>query len=128
MPIPYEIDGARQRIHTRCIGDVTPAEVVAHFRALAEEPHLPERLDVLLDFRELTAYPDSRQLQSIGIEIRQRLAKVAWGRCAVIGATDLAFGIGRMFEMITEPSFRGTMVFRDLESAIRWLDTPEEKL
>jgi hypothetical protein len=127
VPIPYEIDGARQRIHTRCIGKVTLAEVVAHFRALTAEPRLPSRLDVLLDFRELTAFPAAGQLQSVAIEIRQLLVKVTWGRCAVIGATDLAFGIGRMFEMITEPSFRETMVFRDLDAANRWLDAPEEK-
>jgi hypothetical protein len=126
MPIPYEIDGARQRIHTRCVGDVTLPEVIAHFRALEADRRLPTHLDVILDFRELTTYPDSGQLQSIAIEIRQLLAKIAWGRCAVIGATDLAFGIGRMFEMMTEPSFRSTTVFRDLDSAIRWLDAPEE--
>jgi hypothetical protein len=126
MPIPYEIDVARQRIHTRCVGDVTLPDVVAHFRALVADPRLPNRLDVLLDFRELATYPDGRQIQSIAIEIRQLLAKVAWRRCAVIGASDLAFGIGRMFEMITEPSFVKTMVFRDLEAANRWLDTREE--
>jgi len=126
MPIPYEIDVARERIHTRCIGDVKLPDVVAHFRALVADPRLPHRLDVLLDFRELTTFPDGGQLQSVAIEIRQLLAKVAWRRCAVIGATDLAFGIGRMFEMITEPSFRKTMVFRDLEAANRWLDAPDE--
>jgi len=125
MPIPFEIDGARHRIHTRCVGNVTLPEVVAHLRSLADDPALPRPLDVLLDFRELASFPESGQVQSIALEIRQLLAKVEWRHCAVVAATDLAFGIGRMFEMLTEPSFRATMVLRRLDEAQRWLDAQE---
>ncbi len=48
MPVTYEIDRARQLIHTRCVGAVVLDEVRRHFADLTLDPQCPERLDVLL--------------------------------------------------------------------------------
>jgi uncharacterized UPF0146 family protein len=43
-------------------------------------------------------------------------------KAAIVVATDVAFGMGRMLEMlsddVTDPSFR---IFRDLSAAFEWL-------
>jgi len=62
MPIDYQIDPGRHLIRTRCIGSLTFDEVVAHFRALEADPRIPDPLDVLLDFSELTNFPDHDQV------------------------------------------------------------------
>lgn len=121
MPIDYEIDASRRLIRTRCVGPVTLTDVVAHFRTLETDPQAPDQLDVLLDFSELTAFPDSHQMRSIALEIRDLLPKIAWRHCAIVAPQDLAYGIGRMFEMISEPYFRSTMVLRGLADAELWL-------
>lgn len=121
MPVDYEIDPSRRLIRTRCVGPVVLADVLAHFRALAADPALPKQPDVMLDFSELTAFPDRHQLQSIALQLGHLAPTIEWQHCAVVAPQDLAFGIGRMFEMLSEPSFRATMVFRKREDAELWL-------
>ena len=125
MPIDYEIDAGRRLIRTRCIGPLTLEEVVAHFRSLEADPRVPDRLDVVLDFSELTAFPDHDQVHCVAREVRQLRTKIAWRNLAIVAPRDLAFGIARMFEMISEPSFRATMVFRRLADAERWIEQPD---
>ena len=121
MSIEYEIDEGRRLIQTRCAGPVTPSEVSEHFRVLAADPAAGGALDVLLDFSDLTDFPTSDQVQSIAFEIRDLLPKIAWRHCAVVAPRDVTFGIGRMFEMLSDRSFRATMVFRKREEAEHWL-------
>jgi hypothetical protein len=125
MPIFYEIDIDRRLIRTRCVGPLTLEEVVAHFRDLEVDPRVPPHLDVLLDFSELTNFPDQDQVRSVAREVRALRPKIAWRNLAIVAPRDLAFGIARMFEMISEPSFRATMVFRKLADAERWIEKPE---
>lgn len=122
MPVDYEIDASRRRIRTRLVGLVTLDEVLAHLRTLEADPRMPEQPDVLLDFRELTSFPDHRQVQSVAHAVRGLAPKLAWRHCAIVARQDLAFAIGRMFEMISEPAFRATMVFRRLDEAEHWLE------
>ena len=122
MPIEYEIDARLGRIQTRCIGDATLGEVIDHFRTLQADEHVPAEPDVLLDFSDLTSFPDSGQVRSIAAEVRSLAPHLAWRHCAVVAPRDLAFAIGRMFEMLSEPSFRATMVFRRRVDAEAWLD------
>jgi hypothetical protein len=124
MPIEYEIDAARRLIRTRCIGPLRLAEVVAHLRGLETDPGVPDRPDVLLDFSELTSFPDHEQVHSVAREVRALSPKIAWQNLAIVAPRDLAFGIARMFEMISEPSFRATRVFRKHADAERWIEEP----
>jgi hypothetical protein len=121
MSIQYEIDSGRHLIHTRCAGPVTLPEVLEHFRALGADPGIGGALDVLLDFSDLTTFPSSDQVQSVAYRIRDLMPKIAWRHCAVVAPRDVAFGIGRMFEMLSDRYFRATMVFRRLDEAEHWL-------
>ena len=128
MPIHYQIDPARHLIRTRCVGPLTFDEVVAHFRVLEADPRIPDPLDVLLDFSELTNFPDHDQVRSVAREVRELRSKIVWRNLAIVAPRDLAFGIARMFEMISEPSFRATMVFRAQADAERWIEKAEAPL
>ena len=122
MPVVYEIDHARQRIHTRCIGAVTLDEVIGHFGTLASDPECPEQLDVLLDLRETTSLPTTAQLQAVATEIGRVRRRVRFRDCAVITSQEAWFGMARMFEVLAEEHFAETRVFRDLDEGTRWLD------
>ena len=100
---------------------MTLPDVLAHFRALGADPGIGGTLDVLLDFSDLTAFPSSDQVQWVADRVRDLMPKIAWRHCAVVAPRDVAFGIGRMFEMLSDRSFRSTMVFRRLDEAEHWL-------
>ena len=123
MPVLYEIDSIRQRIHTRCVGDVTFDEVIHHFRALSEDPRCPERLDVLLDLGELTSLPNPNQLDAVSSTIGKVRDRVRFDACAIVVKRRALFGLMRMFEMFSEGRFRATSVFETMDEANEWLES-----
>jgi hypothetical protein len=124
MPVTYRIDVDLGRVHTRCIGNVTFAEVQQHFRDLESDPSLPERLDVLLDLRETESAPDGNQISAIAGELRELQKKVKWGRLAIVATRDVLYGMSRMLQVHTEGHVEDSKVVRELETAEAWLDAP----
>jgi hypothetical protein len=127
MPVSYRIDRERGLIRTACIGPVTREEVLAHFEDLERESDLPERLDVLLDLRRITAIPDGEDIGVVAVAVSRLRKRVTWGACAVIAGEDASFGMSRVFEVRTGELFERVAVFRDMASAAVWLVVPPEE-
>ena len=70
MPVTYRIDRDRRRIVTRCAGETTLTEVLAHFEELEKDPRLPAGADVLLDLIGMTGVPNLGQIRSVGSQGR----------------------------------------------------------
>lgn len=121
MPVVYHIDTDRKFIHTRCLGNVTLAEVLDHFPALVHDPACPDRLDVLLDLSEVTSVPERHQLRQVSYKIGSISDRVQFGACAIVAPTDFLFGLSRMFEAFAEKWFRQIKVFRGIADAEAWL-------
>jgi hypothetical protein len=121
MPVTYAIDMQERVIRTRCMGMVTLAEVVEHFRELEHDPDCVGSLDVLLDLSETTSVPEARQIQAISFEIGRIRDKVRFGACGIVATTDALFGMLRMFEVVAERFFRVIHVFRSRAEAETWL-------
>jgi len=124
MPVTYTIDVSRRVIRTRCFGNLTLAEVVDHFRELAEDPACPSQLDVLLDLSGTESLPESDQLMSVTLELGKIRQRVQFGLCAVIAERDALFGMMRIFEVKAEKYFRELQVFRVATEAEKWLAKP----
>ena len=124
MPITYHIDAAKRRIHTRCVGPVTPGEVSDHFAVLVRDPVCPDELDVLLDLSEMTSLPERDQLRDVTSTIARIRARVRFGRCAIIAPQDALFGMSRMFEVFAAEYFLATQVFRAVHDGALWLESP----
>jgi hypothetical protein len=122
MAVTYQIDQAKCRIHTRCVGAVTLDEVQQHFADLVRDPECPEHLDVLLDLSEITSLPTSSQLSAVTTEIARVRPRVQFDGCAIIASRDAVFGMARMFEVFAERYFRATRVFRAVDEGTRWLE------
>ena len=120
MPVIYQIDGDERLIRTRCIGDVTFAEVVDHFHALQGDPDCAGAIDVLLDLSEASSIPTPNQLRSIDVEI-QGMSKIQFGACAVVATREVLYGMSRMFETVAAERFRSMHVFRGVVEAEDWL-------
>lgn len=121
MPVTYRLDPEAGFIEVRCFGHVTLAEVLSHLGRVENEPRLPERLDALLDLGEQTSIPESAELRGITLGLERLTKKVRWGAFAIVAASDVLYGMSRMFGVFTEPLFEQVNVFRDRESAARWL-------
>ena len=104
MPVIYQIDGDERLIRTRCIGDVTFAEVVDHLRALRGDPDCAGAIRVLLDLSELSSIPTPNQLRSINVEI-EGISNVRFGACAVVAIREVLYGMSRMFETVAADRF-----------------------
>ena len=121
MPVTYVIDTEEKLIRTRCIGNVTLNEVIAHFRTLERDPVCPDILDVFLDLSETTSLPLSGQISAVAVEISRIKKKVRFNTCAVVATRDALFGMLRMFSVVAAPYFTAIHVFRVACEAEEWL-------
>jgi hypothetical protein len=122
MPITYRIDREIKRIFTRCSGETTLREVLAHFDELELDPDCPPRADVLLDLSEITNLPNVGQIRTAAERTGDASRKVGFNACAVVVGSEAWFGMARVFEAFTEPHFTRTAVFRSVEAAESWLE------
>jgi hypothetical protein len=126
MPVTYQIDRSQGIIRTQCVGDVTLEEVLDHFQVLERDPNCPPRLDVLLDLSESTSVPASGQIMVVSNAIAELRSSVRFDVCAVVAATDVLFGMARVFEALANDHFLRVRVFRTFPEAEEWLDANRE--
>ena len=122
MPVTYRIDREMNRIFTRCSGETTLREVLAHFDELELDPDRPPEADVLLDLSEITNLPNVGQIRTAAERTGDASRKVSFGACAIVVGSEAWFGMARVFEAFTEPHFTRTAVFRSVEAAESWLE------
>ena len=127
MPVTYQIDRAKQLIHTRCTGAVVLDEVRQHFIDLSQDHECPPRLDVLLDLSEMTTLPESGQLRTVTSDIAHLRPQIEFGICVIIASRPAVFGMARMFEVFTERYFSATAVFRTELEAVEWLEAQRSR-
>ena len=125
MPITYTIatytiDVPTGLIITRCVGDVTLAEVQEHFRELARVWPPVHRLDVLLDLSEQISLPTLRDLEEVATEVNAQIGPRRFGRCAVV--TPYAIHVPmQMFEVLVGRFFDAIEIFEADSEALLWL-------
>ncbi|SRR5258708_2539903 len=125
MPVSYSIDASRRMICTTCSGNLTLAEVLAHFQSLSEDPACSGQLDVRLDLSETTSVPQAHEVQSAGYALSMIRRKAQFGACAIIAPNAALFGMMRMFEVFAGEYFRIIRVFRGSAEAAAWLVTQQ---
>ena len=119
MPIYYVIENLPRHILTRANGLVTFHDVCQHLDA-EERDHaldLPE----LFDARGATTDLTAGQVRSLAQRARGALQDKPLGPTAIVATDDVAFGMARMYAILTELVGARVEVFRDVESANRWL-------
>jgi hypothetical protein len=123
MPVHYELDRARNLVHTRCIGATVLAEVLQHFADLRDDTELPDHLKVLLDLSEVSTVPDRERLRAVVHEVRALGAERRLDALAIVARSDLPFGMSHIFGILVEDSFSNTGVLGRLGEAEGWLKT-----
>ena len=119
MPIQYVIDRTHQRILTRAEGLVTFEDLSQHLDA--EERDRGLELPELFDARGATTNVTTQQVRRLVYRAAATLRSISLGPTAIVATDDLVFGTARMYAILTEDAGARVEVFRDVESANRWL-------
>jgi len=122
LPITFDLDHETRMIRTRCAGDVTFDEVVAHFQELAGLAPLPRDIDVVLDLTAMESLPEGDQMQGVASAVDQAQVTDAWGAWAVIADRDALFGMIRILRVFVEANVPEFGVFRSEDEAMSWLE------
>lgn len=124
MPIHYVIDHVHGRLVTRADGVVTFHDINAHLDVEQRngDLHRPELVDASGATTDLTAEQVRRLVQRAADMLRD----VQLGPMAIVANNDVVYGMARMYSMLAEGVGANAEVFRDVESAARWLDRLSE--
>jgi hypothetical protein len=119
MPIEYVIDRIPQRVLTQAEGLVTFEDLSRHLDA--EERDRGLELPELFDARGATTNVTTQQVRTLVYRAAATLGRIPLGPTAIVATDDLVFGMARMYAILTEDAGARVEVFRDVESANRWL-------
>ena len=120
MPIDYEIDPARNLLHSVFNGVVSPDDILAFYCEISRQEHFHESCRQLADFHGVESP------EWTAADMKRVLEDDPFGpgaRRAFVGPQDLVFALARMFSAYAATSGRGgeVGVFRTLREAEDWL-------
>lgn len=118
MPWTYSFDD-RGFLWIRATGRLNAADLTAGRKEALADPRYGQSTRFLLDYSEVEQI-------DISVDTVRNLAVAPWYtpqcRRAFLVGSDLAYGMGRMYQIHAEAGKGGPVeVFRDLLSALQWL-------
>jgi hypothetical protein len=117
VPLSFYVDENTGVIHVQAIGEVNDAEVVELSDHLRHEVAFLSGYPILCDGASLTAVLiSSSLLESLGRTTRLRTNFVA-----IIAPSPAAFGLARMYQILSDPEDTRMRVFTEAEDAMAWL-------
>jgi hypothetical protein len=120
VAIAYSIENGI--VLTTFKGDVTPEDVRSYRAAVRADPLAHPGLLALVDCREASTLFSTPDLKALAAEAVALYARTAVRqRCAVLVASDVAFGLARMYEVLLKDTPIDLEFFRDPEQAMSWL-------
>ena len=104
-------------------GEFTLAEYLDAMNEFQQSAHFRPGIHSIWDFRKLTvaSMPDE-DLRAIA-EYQKKIASTrgpSW-KAALVVASDLSYGLSRMFEAYSDTAPNQVTVFRSMEEAVNWI-------
>ena len=126
MPLTHRVDAGRRRVEVTASGTITYDDLRTYFRERAVDPAFSSAFDALIDFRGVTGFLSAEELRRFADEVSGWLGRMP-SRRAVVVASDVLYGMGRMLEAHTLDAPVEYRMFRDVPSAERWLADPSQR-
>ncbi|HEV8377164.1 MAG TPA: hypothetical protein VGR38_13120 [Candidatus Polarisedimenticolia bacterium] len=125
MPIDYSIDHGRRLVLARGIGILTDEDVFRYQGEVWSRADV-SGYDELMDMSKVkqVALPSVKRVRKLAQLSAGMDAGPAGSKFAIVAPSDLAFGLGRMYEMYREMEARSNKeagVFRSLGEALAFL-------
>ena len=126
MPITYRIDHERKLIVARGYGTITDADVFDYQQAAWSGREVAGYAE-LVDMTDVSdiALPSVRRVQDLASLAARMDDATTPSKFAIVAPTDIAFGLGRMYQTFRESQQRSTKdvgVFRTLNDASAYLE------
>ena len=118
MPFDYRIDVARRLVISRAWGVLTTPDLLGHAATLGKDPRFRPDMRQLVDFCDVT------KLEITTDTVRQMVALnpfLAGSRRALVFGSAGAYGMGRMYQLLSDATPDVVELFRALEPALEWL-------
>jgi hypothetical protein len=120
MPIDYTRDDRARRIHVRDYGTVTLAEMRAIMNRQAAEGTWA--FATLHDAREMTSSLTAAEVRTVVEHVNALTAQHGpRGPVAIVLEQTVAYGMARMYSILSDRTAVVVSAFRDLQEAERWL-------
>lgn len=125
MPVAYRIDHEARVVVTACHGVLADDEVFGHQEEVWSRSEVAG-YDELVDMTAVThiALPSIERVQDLATLSVRMDDKYSRSRFAIVAPTDIAFGLGRMFQALREMDRSSTKqvgVFRTMQEALNFL-------
>lgn len=119
MQVEQEVDGAARVVILRVSGDLGDQDLLLLADRLETAADLEADFSLLVDLRQA----DGRTVTSVGVYALadRQLVFRSEARRAVVVPTDLGFGMARMYQMLRDARGTSMRVFRDYDTAVRWV-------
>ena len=122
MPISYRIDLERNLALTTASGTLTDDDVLQLKARLLRDPDFKPGMKELSDIRSI----DRLDVTPAGVRAvvqqdKRDRAHVASHKLALVLATEVAFGLVRMYQILTQSTMENVGVFRNIDEANAWL-------
>ncbi len=122
--ITFAVDEAKKRRVATYTGRIDDDTILSAYANLVKQADFDPSLDDLADMREVTSMDVSatalRQIMGMFAPVDQLAIPT---RLALVAASDLVFGMSRMYEMLRGDDVPEEIrVFRSHDEAITWLD------
>jgi hypothetical protein len=123
MPINLRYDRVKKILYATIQEQTNPNEFSNATKEMVSSNEYPPDVRVLWDARsaKLPLF-DTRILMEF-IEIRKRYPERGKAKLAIIVSNDFAFGITRMYEMLSSHLPQNIMVFKDFGQGEQWLQS-----
>lgn len=124
MPASFRIDPVDHLIHSRAWGALTDDDIVSNRAEMIRHPDFRSDGSQIYDFTEVTDV----HVTVAGIrELAQRSAFSPTARRAIVVATDVAYGMARMYALLSNRSEEHFRIFRDAGKALAWLHHEDQR-
>lgn len=122
MPISYHIDPALGVAFKRVTGRLTPEELLAHLHDFTADSAFRPGLHAFVDCRETDVGSSSDDVRRMASDVRANGRELGTGRCAILVASDVQFGMVRVFEAFVGDTSMEFRTFRAVDEARQWLE------
>ena len=130
MPIEYTYDEEKNVLYTRFYGVITDADLKAQGEAVTSDPRVMPGVRELVDLSGVEGEDVTSDglAKNIQIDTMHR-EKLTGMKTAIVAATDLQYGLSRMYQALAEVQKSPAVieVFREEKAAREWLGLEDEE-
>ncbi len=124
MPVSYTIDVQSSLVLTRASGTLTDDDVIQLKARLVRDPDFKPGMRELSDIRNIDHLDVTPAgVRAMVLQDKEDASQVASHKLALVLSEDVAYGMARMYQTLTESNMENVGVFRDIEEARAWLQS-----